>query len=74
MANNSEIEEPIRRRSLEFLAKTGELPALDIYERFYLKPLAVFQHLKILREANLVKIDKSKQNHIYRINPVHGEV
>jgi DNA-binding transcriptional ArsR family regulator len=32
-------------------------------------PQAVSQHLKVLREAKLVRVEKQAQQRIYRINP-----
>jgi DNA-binding transcriptional ArsR family regulator len=51
------------------LASSGPLPATEIYQRFHTSPPAISQHLKILREANLVTMEKRAQQHIYHINP-----
>ena len=50
------------------LATRGELSATAIYEQFPVSPQAVSQHLKILREANLVEMEKRAQKRLYRLN------
>jgi DNA-binding transcriptional ArsR family regulator len=63
------LADPTRRAILEILATHGELSATDIYERFSVSPQAVSQHLKVLREAKLVVMEKRAQKHLYRLNP-----
>ncbi len=63
------LADPTRRNILELLASRGELPATAIYVQFPLSPQAVSQHLKVLREANLVEMEKRAQKHVYRLNP-----
>lgn len=63
------LADPIRRTILELLASSGELSATAIYEQFSVSPQAVSQHLKILREAHLVVMEKRAQKHMYRLNP-----
>jgi DNA-binding transcriptional ArsR family regulator len=63
------IAQPTRRSILEMLAGSGQLPASDIASRFKLSPPAISQHLKILREARLVRMHKHRQQRIYQINP-----
>jgi len=58
-----------RRNILELLAGSGELAATAIYEHFHVSPQAVSQHLKVLREAHLVEMEKRAQKHVYRLNP-----
>ncbi|MEO8972777.1 MAG: metalloregulator ArsR/SmtB family transcription factor [Ktedonobacteraceae bacterium] len=62
------LADPTRRNILEILASNGELSATAIYERFPVSPQAVSQHLKVLREAQLVEMEKRAQKHIYRLN------
>jgi DNA-binding transcriptional ArsR family regulator len=62
------LGEPNRRRIVELLAKEGELSASDIYGRFKVSAPAVSQHLKVLREANVVKVEKRAQQRVYQIN------
>ena len=63
------LADPIRRNILEILATSGELSATAIYEQFPVSPQAVSQHLKVLREANLVEMEKRAQKRLYRLNP-----
>ncbi len=63
------LADPTRRNILELLASKGELPATAIYERFPMSPQAISQHLKVLREARLVDMEKRAQKHLYRLNP-----
>lgn len=62
------IAEPTRRSILEMLAKNGPLTATDIYDQFPVSHPAISQHLKVLREAKLVLMEKHAQQHIYKIN------
>jgi len=63
------LADPTRRHILELLASSGELPATAIYEHFPVSPQAVSQHLKVLREAHLVEMEKHAQKRLYRLNP-----
>src|SRR5262252_1533655 len=63
------LADPTRRNILELLANSGELPATAIYQNFPMSPPAVSQHLKVLREAHLVEMEKHAQQHVYRLNP-----
>jgi DNA-binding transcriptional ArsR family regulator len=63
------IAQPTRRSILEMLAEGGQLTASQISCRFRLSPPAISQHLKVLREARLVRMRKHRQEHIYQINP-----
>lgn len=63
------LAEPTRRNILEMLAARGNLAATDIYKNFKSSPPAISQHLKVLREAKLVRVEKRAQQRIYYINP-----
>jgi DNA-binding transcriptional ArsR family regulator len=63
------LSDPTRRAILELLASSGELSATAIYEQFSVSPQAISQHLKVLREANLVVMEKHAQKHLYSLNP-----
>lgn len=63
------LAEPNRRKIMEMLAADGNLSATDIYKRFKSTPPAVSQHLKVLRDANLVRVEKRAQQRIYYVNP-----
>jgi DNA-binding transcriptional ArsR family regulator len=62
------LADPTRRAILEILASSGELSASAIYEHFSVSPQAISQHLKVLREAELVVMEKRAQKHLYRLN------
>ena len=63
------LAEPTRRNILEMLAHNGNLSATDIYRKFKSSPPAISQHLKVLRDAGLVRVEKRAQHRIYYINP-----
>jgi DNA-binding transcriptional ArsR family regulator len=54
---------------MELLATKGRLPASAIYENFDVSAPAISQHLKVLREADLVLMEKRAQQRIYNLNP-----
>jgi DNA-binding transcriptional ArsR family regulator len=62
------LADPTRRHIVELLAANGELAATAIYEQFSVSPQAVSQHLKVLREAKVVVMEKRAQKHVYRLN------
>ena len=64
------IGEPTRRGIIEMLARKGEMAATDICDGFRSSPPAISQHLKVLREAKLVRVEKRSRQRIYRINPI----
>lgn len=63
------LAEPTRRVILERLVVNGNMSATDIYRGFKASPPAISQHLKVLREAKLVRVEKRAQQRIYYINP-----
>lgn len=63
------LAEPTRRDIIEMLATNGQLCATEICDRFHVTPPAISQHLKVLREAKLVRMEKRAQQRIYQINP-----
>jgi DNA-binding transcriptional ArsR family regulator len=65
----SALADPTRRSILEMLARNGPLSATEIYAQFPVSPPAISQHLKVLREADLVRMEKRAQQHIYQLNP-----
>lgn len=65
----SALADPTRRRIVEMLAHNGQLAASAISETFDCSAPAISQHLKVLREANLVVMEKRAQQRIYSINP-----
>jgi DNA-binding transcriptional ArsR family regulator len=63
------LAEPNRRRIVEILASKGALSASEICNRFQVSAPAISQHLKVLREANLLQMQKHAQQRMYQINP-----
>ena len=62
------VAEPSRRKVLEMLAARGEMSASEICEEFEVTPQDVSRHLRVLRESELVLVEKRAQQRIYRIN------
>lgn len=62
------IAEPNRRKVIELLANKGQLSAAEICNEFDVTPQDISRHLKVLRESNLVLVEKRAQQRIYRIN------
>ncbi len=65
----SALADPTRRKILELLAQEGPTSATEIAERFPISPFTISQHLKVLREAHLVSMDKRAQQRIYQLEP-----
>jgi len=65
----SALAEPARRTIVEMLASNGPLSATDISARFSVSPPAISHHLKVLREAQVVVMEKRAQQRIYQLNP-----
>ena len=63
------LAEPHRRSILEMLASSGQLSASAIAREFRVSPPAISQHLKVLREAGLVRMQKRAQQRLYQVNP-----
>jgi DNA-binding transcriptional ArsR family regulator len=62
------LAEPSRRRMIELLGG-GERSAGALAGAFALTPAAVSQHLKVLREAGLVRVRVDGQRRIYSLDP-----
>lgn len=65
----SALAEPTRRNIVEMLAHNGRLSASEIYSHFRVSAPAISQHLQVLREAKLVRVEKKAQQRIYELNP-----
>jgi len=63
------LAEPHRRQIVELLVQRGEMNATDIAGEFEITPAAVSQHLKVLREAEVLTMEKQAQRRLYQINP-----
>jgi DNA-binding transcriptional ArsR family regulator len=64
------LSDPTRRHIVELLAE-HEYAAGDLVERFSLSQPAVSQHLRVLREAGLVRVRRDAQRRVYALEP-HG--
>lgn len=62
------IAHPARRKIL-FLLKSSEKSAGDLSKPFGMSLPAVSQHLKILKDASLVKERREGRHRMYKINP-----
>jgi len=63
------LAEPRRRKIVEILAHRGQLSASQICDEFEVTPQAISQHLGVLREANVVRMEKKAQQRLYGLNP-----
>ena len=62
------LADPNRRRIVEMLAE-GELAAGEIGAGFDISAPAVSQHLKVLKEASIVRVRVDRQRRIYALDP-----
>jgi DNA-binding transcriptional ArsR family regulator len=63
------IADPTRRALLVRLAKDGERNVSDLLAPFSISQPAVSKHLRILREAKLVRSRKEGRERLYAIEP-----
>jgi DNA-binding transcriptional ArsR family regulator len=63
------LAEPRRRRVVEILARRGRLSASQICAEFEVTPQAISQHLRVLREADVIRMEKQAQRRLYSLNP-----
>lgn len=61
------LAEPTRRQIVEMLGE-GPLAAGEIVARFRISAPAVSQHLKVLKEAGLVRVEVAGQRRIYSLD------
>lgn len=54
---------------MEILARRGQLSATQISDEFDVTPQAMSQHLRVLREAKVVQMERRAQQRIYAFNP-----
>jgi DNA-binding transcriptional ArsR family regulator len=62
------LAEPQRRRILQVVGDR-ELPAGEIADHFDITPQAVSQHLRVLREAGLLRERRAGTRRLYAIRP-----
>jgi len=65
----SALADHTRRDIIELLASNGKSSVTDISKNFQMSQPAISQHLKVLREAKLVDMEKRAQQRMYTINP-----
>lgn len=63
------ISEPRRREILARLSELGEAPVRLIAETIDVSRSAVSQHLKVLKDAEIVSERRSGRERLYRIDP-----
>jgi DNA-binding transcriptional ArsR family regulator len=63
------LGDPTRRRLFEQL-RQGPCSVTELISIVPISQPAVSQHLKVLREARLVRVEKRGQQRIYHLNPV----
>lgn len=61
------LADPTRQRIVEMLA-AKELAMGEIASKFDMSPPAVSQHLKVLRDARLVRVRADAQRRLYSLN------
>jgi DNA-binding transcriptional ArsR family regulator len=64
----SALADPTRRQIVEMLAHRS-LSSGEIASQFEMSAPAISQHLKVLREAKLVRAQVAAQRRIYELNP-----
>ena len=62
------LADDTRRAIVRLVAKNGELTSTEISKNFKISPPAISQHLKILKEANVLNMKKDAQKRIYTLN------
>ena len=63
------LGDPTRRRLFERV-RQGPCSVTELISIVPISQPAVSQHLKVLREAQLVKVEKRGQQRIYHLNPI----
>jgi len=66
----SALAEPTRRHIVELIAQKGQMSATAISDNFSTTPQSISQHLKVLRDAEVLQVEKQAQSRIYTINPL----
>jgi DNA-binding transcriptional ArsR family regulator len=63
------IADPARRAILTRLAREGAKPALALGKGFRASQPALSKHLKVLRDAGLVRTERAGRQRIYELEP-----
>ena len=62
------IADPTRRAILDLLARRGEQPVSHLSRQFDVTLSAISQHMRVLREADLVRVRPVGRERWYRLN------
>lgn len=62
------LADDTRRDIVVLLARNGELPVSEISRNFEMTAPAVSQHLKVLKEANVIQMRKDAQRRLYSLD------
>jgi DNA-binding transcriptional ArsR family regulator len=62
------LADPIRREVVDLLAQ-GELAAGELADRFPVSRPAISRHLRVLREAGLVRVRTEGRRRLYALDP-----
>jgi DNA-binding transcriptional ArsR family regulator len=62
------LADPIRRAVVDLLAQ-GELAAGELADRFPVSRPAISRHLRVLREAGLVRVRTEGRRRLYALDP-----
>ncbi len=62
------LSDNTRRKIVRLVAVKGELTSTEISKNFKISPPAISQHLKVLKDANVLAMTKQAQKRLYRIN------
>ena len=65
------INHPLRKRILQFLEEKQQASVTEIYCAFGLEQSVASQHLKILRESNIVVTERKGRVILYKANYNH---
>lgn len=69
------LSDETRRKIVRMVAVSGELTSTEISRNFEMSPPAISQHLKILRDAQILQMKKDAQKRIYSLSDAGiGEV
>ena len=63
------LSAPTRRGIVEMLSKKDRMSAMDIADKFDASPPAISQHLKVLREAKILHMEKQGKQRFYYLDP-----
>ena len=73
VAENSDVfaavASPVRRRLLGLLLEAGPLPVQQLAAHFAMSRPSVSEHLKVLKDAGLVREHKTGRHRYYQIDP-----